>query len=148
MGRGEEGSRASILAAAARRTRFMWARPTAWGASTQQTFIDTYSKVVFCQAVHGEDADRTADILDDRVVPFFDDHGLRTVRMLTDRGTDYCGNPEQHPYELYLAVEDIEYTRTKVRSPQTNGYKRMRAKLTMGSACVHTVHGIYSMPLE
>jgi len=40
---------------------------------------------------------------------------------LTDRGTEYCGNPEHHEYELYLAIEDIDHTRTKARSPQTNG---------------------------
>ena len=42
-------------------------------------------------------------------------------RVLTDRGTEYCGSPERHEYELYLAVEDIDHTRTKTKSPQTNG---------------------------
>ena len=41
--------------------------------------------------------------------------------MLTDRGTEYCGNPEHHEYELYLALEDVDHTRTKTKSPQTNG---------------------------
>ena len=41
--------------------------------------------------------------------------------MLTDRGSEYCGNPERHEYELYLAVEDIDHSRTKTKSPQTNG---------------------------
>ena len=41
--------------------------------------------------------------------------------MLTDRGTEYCGNPERHEYELYLALEDIDHSRTKTKSPQTNG---------------------------
>jgi hypothetical protein len=40
-------------------------------------------------------------------------------RVLTDRGTEYCGNPEHHEYELYLAVEDIDHTRTRTKSPQT-----------------------------
>jgi transposase InsO family protein len=39
----------------------------------------------------------------------------------TDRGTEYCGNPERHEYELYLAVENIDHSRTKTKSPQTNG---------------------------
>ncbi|WP_035696805.1 IS481 family transposase, partial [Bradyrhizobium liaoningense] len=59
--------------------------------------------------------------LNDRVVPFFDARGIPLNRILTDRGTEYCGNPEHHEYELYLAVEDIDHTRTKTRSPQTNG---------------------------
>ena len=41
--------------------------------------------------------------------------------MLTDRGSEYCGNPERHEYELYLAIEDIDHSRTKTKSPQTNG---------------------------
>ena len=62
-----------------------------------------------------------AEILNDRVIPFFDEQGLAISRMLTDRGTEYCGSPEHHEYQLYLAVEDIDHTRTKARSLQTNG---------------------------
>src|SRR6476619_5201980 len=62
-----------------------------------------------------------AELLNDRVIPFFDEHEIPLCRVLTDRGTEYCGNPEHHEYELYLAIEDIDHTRTKARSPQTNG---------------------------
>ena len=62
-----------------------------------------------------------ADLLNDRVVPFFDDHSVPLNRILTYRGTEYCGTPERHEYELYLAVENIDHTRTEVKSPQTNG---------------------------
>jgi transposase InsO family protein len=62
-----------------------------------------------------------ADLLNDRVIPFFDEHGVPLSRILTDRGTEYCGAPERHEYELYLAVENIDHTRTKVKSQQTNG---------------------------
>ena len=54
-------------------------------------------------------------------MPFFDQHGIRLLRVLTDRGTEYCGNPQHHEYELYLALEDIDHTRTRAKSPQTNG---------------------------
>ena len=37
-------------------------------------------------------------------------HGIPLGRVLTDRGTEYCGNPERHEYELYLAVEDIDHS--------------------------------------
>jgi transposase InsO family protein len=62
-----------------------------------------------------------ADLLNDRVLPFFDAHEVKLLRVLTDRGSEYCGNPERHEYELYLAVEDIDHSRTKTKSPQTNG---------------------------
>ena len=55
------------------------------------------------------------------MLPFYDEHGIPLSRVLTDRGTEYCGSPEHHEYELYLAVEDIDHTRTKTKSPQTNG---------------------------
>jgi transposase InsO family protein len=62
-----------------------------------------------------------ADLVNDRVIPLFESHDVKLTRMLTDRGSEYCGNPERHEYELYLAVEDIDHTRTKTKSPQTNG---------------------------
>ena len=55
------------------------------------------------------------------VLPFFEEHDVKLLRVLTDRGSKYCGNPERHEYELYLAVEDIDHSRTKTKSPQTNG---------------------------
>jgi transposase InsO family protein len=91
------------------------------GRIYQQTFIDTYSKVAFAKLYDRKTPLTAADLLNDRVVPFFDAHQIPLCRMLTDRGTEYCGNPEHHEYELYLAVEDIDHTRTKAKSPQTNG---------------------------
>jgi transposase InsO family protein len=91
------------------------------GRIYQQTFIDTYSKVVHAKLYDTKTPITAADLLNDRVVPFFEEHDISLCRMLTDRGTEFCGNPEQHPYELYLAVEDVEHTRTKVKHPQTNG---------------------------
>jgi len=91
------------------------------GRVYQQTFIDTYTKVAFAKLYDRKTPITAADLLNDRVVPFFDEHDIRLSRMLTDRGTEYCGSPERHEYELYLAIEDIDHTRTKTKSPQTNG---------------------------
>jgi transposase InsO family protein len=91
------------------------------GRIYQQTAIDTYSKVAFAKLYDTKTPITAADLLNDRVLPFFDEQGIAVSRVLTDRGTEYCGNPEGHDYELYLAVEDIDHTRTKARSPQTNG---------------------------
>ena len=52
---------------------------------------------------------------------FFDNHGISLLRVLTDRGTEYCGKIENHSYQLYLATEDIDHSKTKANSPQTNG---------------------------
>jgi len=47
--------------------------------------------------------------------------GMGILRMLTDRGTEYCGKAETHDYQLYLALNGIEHTKTRAASPQTNG---------------------------
>ena len=91
------------------------------GRIYQQTFIDTYAKVAFAKLYDRKTPITAAELLNDRVIPFFDEHEIPLCRVLTDRGTEYCGNPEHHEYELYLAIEDIDHTRTKARSPQTNG---------------------------
>jgi transposase InsO family protein len=91
------------------------------GRIYQQTFIDTYSKVGFAKLYDRKTPVTAADLLNDRVLPFFEEHGIPLNRVLTDRGTEYCGAPERHVYELYLAVENIDHTRTKTRHPQTNG---------------------------
>ena len=59
----------------------------------------------------------------DRVVPFYDASEVRRLCRVLDSiaCTEYCGNPEHHEYELYLALEDIDHSRTKTKSPQTNG---------------------------
>jgi len=91
------------------------------GRIYQQTFVDTYTKLAFAKLYDRKTPLVAADLLNDRVIPFFDEHGVTLQRVLTDRGTEYCGAPERHEYELYLAVENIDHSRTKVKSPQTNG---------------------------
>ena len=91
------------------------------GRIYQQTFVDTYSKVAFAKLYERKNALVAADMLNDKVVPWFDEQEVKLLRVLTDRGTEYCGKPDQHEYQLYLAIEDIDHTKTKARSPQTNG---------------------------
>ena len=91
------------------------------GKIYQQTGIDTYSNVGFAKVYSEKNALTAADFLNDKVLPVFDEHGIPILRMLTDRGTEYCGVREIHPYELFLYLNDIEHSRTKARHPQTNG---------------------------
>ena len=91
------------------------------GRIYQQTYVDTYSKVAHCKLYTSKTPITATDLLNDRVLPFYEAQELPVLRILTDRGTEYCGKAETHDYELYLAVNDIEHTRTKVKHPQTNG---------------------------
>jgi transposase InsO family protein len=91
------------------------------GRIYQQTFVDTYSKWSAAKLYTTKTPITAADLLNDRVLPFFEEQGMGVLRMLTDRGTEFCGKADAHDYELYLAVNDIEHTKTKARHPQTNG---------------------------
>jgi transposase InsO family protein len=91
------------------------------GRIYQQTFVDTYAKVAFAKLYTTKTPLAAADLLNDRVLPFYEDQGVALLRVLTDRGTEYCGRVAQHEFQLYLAVNDIDHTRTKAQSPQTNG---------------------------
>ena len=91
------------------------------GRVYQQTFVDTYSKVAHCKLYTTKTPITAADLLNDRVLPFYAAQELPMLRILTDRGTEYCGNVEQHDYQLFLAINDIDHTKKKARSPQTSG---------------------------
>jgi Winged helix-turn helix/Integrase core domain len=91
------------------------------GRIYQQTFIDTYASVGFAKLYPSKVPINSADLLNDRVIPFFDKYGIPLLRVLTDRGTEYCGKADTHDYELFLALNDIDHSKTKVKSPQSNG---------------------------
>ena len=123
------------------------------GRVYQQTFIDTYAKVAMVKLYDRRNALVAADLLNDRVVPFFDSHDIPLLRILTDRGTEYCGNREHHEYQLYLALEDIDHSTTRARSPQSNGIverffpghrERIKERLHRGVAEAVPPFGIFA----
>lgn len=87
----------------------------------QQTFVDTYSTAALFKLNTTKTPITAAEILNDKVLHYFEANGLPMLRILTDRGTEYCGRVDQHDYQLYLAINDIDHTKTKAMSPQTNG---------------------------
>lgn len=91
------------------------------GRIYQQTFVDTCTKWATAKLYTTKTPITGADLLNDRVLPFFSSLKMGLIRILTDKGTEYCGKIEQHDYELYLGVNGIEHTKTKARHPQTNG---------------------------
>jgi len=102
------------------------------GRVYQQTYVDTYSKVAAAKLYTTKTPITAADLLNDKVLPFMAGLGMGVIRILTDRGTEYCGKVETHDYQLYLAVNDIEHTKTKVHHPQTNGICERFHKTILG----------------
>ena len=86
-----------------------------------QTYVDTYSKVAHCKLYTTKTPITAADLLNDKVLPFYEANEIAVLRVLTDRSTEFCGKVEQHDYQLYLAINDIDHSKTKAMSPQTNG---------------------------
>lgn len=91
------------------------------GKVYQQTFVDTYSRKAEAKLYTDKTAITAADLLNDRVVPFYNDQNVPLLRILTDRGSEFCGRLENHAFELFLSIEGIDHSRTKAYSPQTNG---------------------------
>ncbi len=91
------------------------------GRVNQQTVIDTYTRVAEVKLYQEKTALTAADMLNDRVLPWYDKEEVKVLRILTDRGSEYCGKIEHHAFQLYLSIEDIDHSKTKAYSPQTNG---------------------------
>lgn len=77
------------------------------GRVYQQTYIDTYSKVAHAKLYTTKTLITAADMLNDQVLPFMEEHNLPVLRIMTDRGTEYCGRPDKHDFQIFLAINDI-----------------------------------------
>jgi len=83
--------------------------------------VDTYGSYAFGFLHASKQAEAAVAVMHNDVLPFYASHGLKVGAVLTDNGKEFCGTPG-HPYELYLALNDVEHRRTKVNSPRTNGF--------------------------
>ncbi len=83
--------------------------------------VDTYGSYAFGFLHVSKQPEAAVAVLHNDVPPFYRKLGLPVKAVLTDNGREFCGT-EKHPYELYLALNDIEHRRTQVRSPKTNGF--------------------------
>jgi len=90
------------------------------GPIYQQTFIDTFSRVAFVKLFDHKNALVAIDLLNDCVLPFFEVHEVKLLRMLTDRGAEFCGRTKLHKFEQYLTTKNIEHIKTQASSPQAN----------------------------
>ena len=97
---------------------------------TVQVVVDAFCSLAFAKVYTSKMPITAADLLYDRVLPFYEALGVPVQAVLTDNGREFCGRAERHPYELLLALHDIEHRRTKIRSPRTNGFvERMNRTL-------------------
>lgn len=92
--------------------------------------MDVFCSLAFAKVYTAKLPVTAGDLLYDRVLPFYEALGVPVGAILTDNGREFCGRPDQHPYELLLGVEGIEHRTTRVRTPRTNGFvERMNRTL-------------------
>ena len=109
---------------------YYWGTLKGVGKVYVQVVVDAFCSLAFAKVYTSKMPITSADLLYDRVLPFYDALGVAVKTILTDNGREFCGRPEQHPYELLLAPHDIEHRTTRIRSPRTNGFvERMNRTL-------------------
>ncbi|MGW8323065.1 MAG: IS481 family transposase [Thermodesulfobacteriota bacterium] len=87
-----------------------------------QAVLDCFSRYVWGRLYTSKLPLTAVQVMNNDVLPFFDEHGIGIKTVLSDNGREFCGRPDRHPYELFLQLEDIEHRTTKVRRPQSNGF--------------------------
>jgi len=109
---------------------FHWGTLKGVGKVYVQVVVDVFCSLAFAKVYTSKMPVTACDLLYERVLPFYDELGVEIGAVLTDNGREFCGKPEQHPYELLLAMEGIDHRTTKIRSPRTNGFvERMNRTL-------------------
>jgi transposase InsO family protein len=87
-----------------------------------QSVIDCYSRYAWGRLYTNKLPVTAIHVLNEDVLPFFEEHNASIITILSDNGREYCGRADRHPYELFLQLEGIEHRTTRVRRPQSNGY--------------------------
>lgn len=87
-----------------------------------QTVVDCHSRYAWGRLYTNKMPVTAVHVLNEDVLPFFEEHNAVITTILSDNGREFCGRPDQHPYELFLQLESIEHRTTKVRRPQSNGF--------------------------
>jgi transposase InsO family protein len=87
-----------------------------------QSVIDCHSRYAWGRLYTSKLPLTAVHVLNEDVLPFFEQHGVPIKTILSDNGREFCGRPDRHPYELFLQLEDIEHRTTRVRRPQSNGF--------------------------
>jgi transposase InsO family protein len=85
------------------------------------TVVDTYGSYAFGVLGTRKQPEWAVSVLYNDALPFYEERAIPVGAVLTDNGKEFCGT-DTHPYELFLALSEIEHRCTKVRSPRTNGF--------------------------
>ena len=85
------------------------------------TVVDTFGSYAFGFLHTSKQPEAAVAVLHNDVLPFYQNLDIQVEKILTDNGREFCGT-DNHPFELYLQLNEIKHKRTKVAHPQTNGF--------------------------
>ena len=109
---------------------FYWGTLKGVGKVYVQVVVDTFCSLAFAKVYTSKMPVTAADTLYERVLAFYEALDVPVQAVLTDNGREFCGKPDNHPYELLLAMEGIEHRTTRIATPRTNGFvERMNRTL-------------------
>lgn len=86
-----------------------------------QTAIDCHSRHAWARLYPSKLPVTAVHLMNTDVIPAFEAQAAKIEVVLSDNGREFCGRPDQHPYELFLQLEDITHRTTRVKRPQSNG---------------------------
>ena len=86
-----------------------------------QTAIDCHSRYAWARLYPSKLPVTAVHLMNNDALPTFEAHDARIDVVLSDNGREFCGRPDQHPYELFLQLEEIKHRTTRVKRPQSNG---------------------------
>lgn len=92
------------------------------GRVYMQSAVDCFSSLGFAKLSVSKKPINSVGLVHERVLPFYDSHGINLQTILTDNGREYCGRADKHLFEIYLGAQNIEHRTTKTASPWTNGF--------------------------
>jgi transposase InsO family protein len=96
--------------------RYTGVRRSHAGYEHVHSAVDAYSRIAYSEILPVEDAQTCSGFLE-RAHAWFEIHGVRVERVLTDNGGGYVSNA----WRDMCAQLDIVHTRTRPYSPRTNG---------------------------
>ena len=79
-----------------------------------QTVVDAHSGMAFAKVYAGKGPLTAVDLLLERVLPFYEKHGVAVQEIETGSGRAYCGRLLTHPYELFLETRGIQHRLARV----------------------------------
>jgi transposase InsO family protein len=102
-----------------------------------QTAIDCHSRYARARLYPNKLPVTAVYLMNNDMLPTFEAHDGKIETVLSDNGREFCGRPDQHPYELFLQLEEIEHRTTRVKRPQSNGIvERLHRTLLDEHFCV------------